>query len=77
MYIYTYICICPPKDWLGKNGMNLKKAGGIEIYCAREYLQSRDDWGVGGVMLHEFSHAYHNIHCPDGFDNEEIRNVSY
>lgn len=57
-------------------GMRSDKAGGIEMYSAKHYLDYRGQWGVGGVMLHEFCHAYHFKHCEDGFDNDDIRQVS-
>lgn len=55
--------------------MNTAKEGGIEIYSAEAYLKCRNLWGVGGVIIHEFSHAFHNKHCPDGYDCTEIREV--
>ena len=58
-------------------GMRADKAGGIEMYSAKHYLDYRGQWGVGGVMLHEFCHAYHYKHCKDGFDNEDIKEVEY
>jgi hypothetical protein len=57
--------------------MRTDKAGDIEIYCADEYLQSRGLWGIGGVLLHELCHAFHDQHCADGYNNEEIRQVYY
>jgi hypothetical protein len=60
------------QDWLSSMGMRLDKAGGIEIYSAEEYLKSRNLWGVGGLLVHEFSHAYHNKFCKDGYENEKI-----
>jgi hypothetical protein len=63
------------REWLKANGMRVDKAGGVEIYCAEEYLESRGLWGVGGVLLHELSHAYHDHHCKNGYENEEIRQV--
>jgi len=55
--------------------MNVSKVGSIEIYSAEAYLECRDLWGVGGVIIHEFSHAFHNKHCPDGYECAEIREV--
>ena len=57
-------------------GMRPDKAGGVEMYCAKNYLEFRDYWGVGGVLLHEFCHAYHFKHCKDGFNNEEVKEVT-
>lgn len=68
---------CSVKDWLTSMGMRADKAGGIEMYSAKHYLDYRGQWGVGGVMLHEFCHAYHYKHCKDGFDNEDIKEVEY
>ena len=56
-------------------GMNVAKEGGIEIFSAHEYLTTNDCWGVGGVLLHELAHAYHNKHCPDGFDCDRVKQV--
>lgn len=61
--------------WLRKNGLNVAKAGGVEICNARDYLQSRGLWGPGGILVHEFCHAYHNKFCPDGFDCVDICNA--
>eukprot|EP01038_Epipyxis_sp_PR26KG_P015047 gene15047-20246_t len=61
------------KEWLRNMGMNESKEGGIEIYSAQEYINSRHHWGPGGVLVHEFSHAFHNKHCPDGYNCYEIR----
>lgn len=58
-------------------GMRTDKAGGVEIYCAKNYLETRGHWGIGGVILHEFSHAYHYKHCENGFDNDDIKQVDY
>lgn len=61
------------KNWLKNMGMNEDKEGGIEMYDARDYLSSRGNWGPGGVLVHEFSHAFHNKFCKDGFNCEEIK----
>eukprot|EP01041_Mallomonas_annulata_P011304 gene11304-23658_t len=64
-----------PKDgapWLRRMGTSVFKAGGIELYCPFDYVSSRGHWGDGGVMLHELAHAYHNKHCENGYDNNEI-----
>lgn len=29
--------------------------------------------GIGGILLHEYCHAYHDKHCSDGFDCDIIR----
>lgn len=67
-----------PKEggkWLINNGMNENKSGGVEIYCPKDYLSSRDLWGNGGLIIHEFSHAFHNKFCLNGYDNEIIQNA--
>jgi hypothetical protein len=72
-------CTYHPKggaEWLRSNGLRTDKAGDIEIYCAEEYLESRCLWGIGGVLLHELSHAYHDQYCANGYDNEDIRQVA-
>lgn len=60
------------QEWLLAHGCAVKKAGCIEIYRADEYISDRHHWGVGGLLLHEFSHAYHDKHCPQGYNCEEI-----
>lgn len=57
---------------LRKKGLNVAKAGGVEICNALYYLQSRTLWGPGGLLLHEFSHAFHDKCCPDGSDCADI-----
>ena len=59
-------------SWLQANGLRLDKCGCIEIYCADDFMESRSLWGVGGVLLHELCHAYHDQHCIDGFENSLI-----
>lgn len=59
-------------DWLQSMGMRLDKAGGIEVYTPLDYMESRGDWGLGGGLLHELSHSFHDKHCPDGFENSDI-----
>ena len=60
-------------SWLMANGMRVDKCGCVEMYCASDYLQSRGLWGVGGVILHELCHAFHDQHCSKGFENPIIR----
>ena len=55
------------------NGMRVDKCGCVEVYCASDFLQSRGLWGVGGVILHELCHAFHDQHCSKGFENPIIR----
>lgn len=63
-------CMCyhPSAGWLKQNGMNPKKARGIEIANARNFLAwTRDQpW----MVLHELAHGYH--HQVLGFDNPEV-----
>jgi hypothetical protein len=59
-------------DWLSSNGMSTKKSGCIEIYSAVDYLNDNGLWGVGGVLVHELSHAYHNKYCEGGYTNCEV-----
>lgn len=65
-------CFHPDKEWLVKNGYNEEKAGCIEFYDTTHYQKDHDMWGRGGVLIHEFSHAYHHKCLPNGYDNEEI-----
>eukprot|EP01039_Chlorochromonas_danica_P004926 gene4926-5408_t len=58
--------------WLKKNGFNLRKAGCIEICNAEDYITTRNLWGPGGLLLHEYCHAYHDKFCPNGYDCEDI-----
>ena len=55
--------------------MNAAKCGGVEWFDAKHYLSDCDMWGQGGVMLHELSHAWHCLHCEDGYQNEDIKDV--
>lgn len=69
-------CTYHPKggcNWLKANGLREDKCGSVEIYCAQEYLESRGLWGVGGIILHEFCHAYHDQHLKNGFENDIIQ----
>lgn len=58
--------------WLSKNGMNIMKAGNIEIYNGSKYLTARKMWGEGGLLLHEFNHAIHDHYMDQGYDNSSI-----
>jgi hypothetical protein len=59
-------------NWLRNNGLSISKEGSIEIQCAEEYLESRKHWGTGGILVHEFAHAFHNKCCRNGYENEDI-----
>jgi hypothetical protein len=64
-------CMCyhPSAGWLKEHGMNPRKAGGVEIANARNFLTWTHDqpW----MVLHELAHGYH--HRVLGFDNAEVR----
>lgn len=62
-------------EWLRRNGLNVCKEGCVEIFDAAGYLKSRNHWGAGGVLVHEFSHVYHNKFCDGSYDCEDIRQV--
>lgn len=74
----TGMCFHPKEGagWLMNNGHSVQKCGGVEIYSAQHYLEDRDLWGRGGVIVHELSHAFHNKHCPQGFDCPEVMEVA-
>lgn len=73
--VATSCCFHPigGASWLRKHGLSERKEGGIEIGSAKHYVQSRKFWGTGGILVHEFSHAYHNKYLPKGYENEELR----
>jgi hypothetical protein len=61
------------KDWLVANGLNPQKAGSVHIYRFEDYLSTRDLWGKGGLLLHEFSHAFHDKHTVGGYSCPLVR----
>jgi len=63
-------CFHPDVGWLCENGLTPAKAGCVELYDLKEYCASRGYWGVGGVMLHEYSHAYHHKCLEGGYENK-------
>ena len=68
-------CCYHPRDgsaWLSRSGLSISKASGIEIYRAKDLFSDRSLWGVGGVLVHELSHAYHDKFCKEGYDNTEV-----
>jgi hypothetical protein len=67
------LCFHPEVSWLESNLMSTEKHGSIEIYDCENYIQDRELWGIGGLILHEFSHAYHYHFCPEGFNNASIK----
>lgn len=66
-------CYHPSKKWLVQNGLSGEKHMCVEVNDGPKYRKDCDLWGVGGVMLHELSHAYHHIMIPDGYENKEIK----
>ena len=66
-------CYHPSKEWLIQNGLSGKKHMCVEINDGPCYKEDCDLWGIGGVMLHELSHAYHHGMLPGGYENEEIK----
>jgi len=66
-------CYHPNKEWLLKNGLCGEKHKCVEINDAPFYRTDCDLWGVGGIMLHELSHAYHHGMLQDGYSNKEIQ----
>jgi len=68
-------CCYHPRDetqWLKDRGLALEKRGCVEINNLEDYLSSIHLWGTGGLLAHEFSHAYHDKFCYSGFDNAVI-----
>jgi hypothetical protein len=61
------------KDDVNHN-RNLKLAGHIEIIAA-DYLAQRDKWGAGGLLLHEFAHAF-DFHCLSTEHSARLKEVS-
>lgn len=71
-------CTYHSKDgctWLVSNGMSEQKAGCVEVYNMDDYINDRQLWGVGGGLLHELCHAYHDKHCLNGFENRTINDA--
>jgi len=66
------MCFHVSEEWLVRNGMSAEKARHVELYDAGEYPRDAQLWGPGGIILHELSHAWHNKHVPDGYDNYEV-----
>jgi len=66
-------CYHPSKKWLVQNGLSPDKHMCVEVNQAPLYRRDCDLWGIGGVMLHELSHAYHHCMLPDGYENQEIQ----
>jgi hypothetical protein len=67
------LCFHPGSDFLEENLMHKEKCYSVEIYNVNEYLkQDRPLWGRGGVLIHEFSHAYHHRMLEKGYENPEV-----
>ena len=52
--------------------MTVEKAGCVEVYSISGYINDSNLWGVGGILMHELSHAYHDKFCVDGYGNSVI-----
>ena len=61
--------------WLTSNGLNPKKSGSVEMSRVEDYINSRNLWGVGGLLLHELCHAFHDKHTADGYNCSLINDV--
>lgn len=59
----------PNKQWLADHGYLPEKAKAVEINSAESFVR-RWPHHKANVMLHEFAHAYHDLHL--GFDNKGI-----
>ncbi len=66
-------CYHPGEDWLAQNGLSKEKHMCVEVNDAPCYKDDCDLWGIGGIMLHELSHAYHHGMLPGGYGNKEIK----
>jgi hypothetical protein len=66
------LCFHPDVCWLNENGMAECKEQCVEIYESADYYKTRTQWGVGGVIIHELSHAYHYKVLEQGYENAEI-----
>lgn len=66
-------CFHPDVNWLEENGCHPEKAGCVEVYDLADHHSDRHLWGVGGIMLHEYAHAYH-YKCLEGrYQNRPIK----
>lgn len=65
-------CYHPARDWLANNRMTVEKAGCVEVYSISGYINDSNLWGVGGILMHELSHAYHDKFCVDGYGNSVV-----
>jgi len=67
-------CYHPNKTWLVENGLRKDKHMCVEVNSGECYRRDLELWGKGGVLVHEFSHAYHHRMLPNGYDNADIKN---
>jgi len=56
-------------SWLLEHQFPESRRGCVEIYSCQDYLDQRELWGTGGLLLHELCHAFHDKICPRGFEN--------
>jgi hypothetical protein len=63
------------QEWLRRNGLSELKAGCVEIFSAKEYLKTRDHWGIGGLLLHELMHCVHDHYAEGRYDCKLIRDA--
>jgi formylglycine-generating enzyme required for sulfatase activity len=65
-------CMCyhPDAGWLSEHDMNPKKARGVEVANAQNFLTwtKQQPW----MVFHELAHGYHHQFVENGFDNGEI-----
>jgi hypothetical protein len=54
------LCFHPDPNWLQEMGCHVEKGKCVELYDILQYCTIRQQWGAGGVLIHELSHAYHN-----------------
>uniref|UniRef100_A0A7S3JY77 Uncharacterized protein n=2 Tax=Aureoumbra lagunensis TaxID=44058 RepID=A0A7S3JY77_9STRA len=58
--------------WLKNEGLSPRFVGCIHLYCLENYCRSRNLWGLGGSLVHELAHAYHDKILYAGHKNELI-----
>ena len=68
------MCFHPHVDWLVENGLHRQKVECVELYSLSEYMEERDGmWQPGGLLIHEFSHAYHFKMLSKGYANPIVK----
>ena len=60
-------------SWLRNNDLPMRFAGSIQIYCLANYCRDADDWGTGGILVHELAHAYHDKFLSEGHKNDLLQ----